>query len=156
MAYVVEGLSPEPFAHLFQLGDAELAGMRARRVRAAGNGYPCRVSLEDAGEGEELIVLHHVSHDVETPYRSAFAIYVREGAKQAPPRRDSLPPMLEKRRLSLRGYDESGVLLAALVSEPGDGDRGVRGLLSDSSAAEVHAHNAATGCFLARIRRERA
>jgi hypothetical protein len=154
MTYCIQGLSPEPFAHLFALDDQELARLRARRVRATGGGYPCRVSLEDAGEGEELILIHHVSHDVETPYRSSFAIYVRAAAQQAPPRRDCLPPMLYRRRLSLRAYDEAGMLRSAIVSEPGEADTEVRALLAEPAIMEVHAHNAATGCFLAKLERD--
>ena len=154
MTYLVQGLRPDLFAPLFAMSDAQLAARRARRVRAAGDGYPCRVSLQDAAEGEELILVHHVSHDVETPYRSSFAIYVRGGAEQAPPRRDSLPPMLERRRLSLRAYDRDGMLRAATLAEPGGADAGVRALLAEPAVGQVHAHNAATGCFLARIERD--
>ena len=72
MTYSIQGLSPERFAPLFALDDAELAAIHARRVTAtADRGFPCRISLEDAKAGEELILLHHTSHDVETPYRSA-------------------------------------------------------------------------------------
>ena len=154
MTYLVQGLSPEPFTHLFGLGDQELAALRARRVRATGGGYPCRVSLVEAGEGEEVILLNHVSHDVETPYRTSFAIYVRQGAEQARPCHDTLPAMLERRRLSLRAYDEAGMLRAASVAGPGEADPGVRALLAEPAVSQVHLHNAATGCFLARIERD--
>lgn len=154
MTYTVQGLDPEPFAPLFSLDDAGLAAARARRVRADGPGYPCRVSLEDAREGEELILVHYVSNAVETPYRSSFAIYVRPSAEQAPPCRDSLPPMLDKRRLSLRAYDGAGMLRGASITEPGEADRGVRALLAETAVTEIHAHNASTGCFLARIERD--
>src|SRR3546814_13392189 len=61
------GLSPEPFAALFALDDAALAARNARRVTAtADRGFPCRVSLADARAGEQLILLHHISHDVAT------------------------------------------------------------------------------------------
>src|SRR3546814_5687957 len=80
MTYAITGLDPQPFAPLFAMTDADLAARGARRVTAnADRGFPCRISLEDARAGEELILLHHVSHDVATPYRSAYAIYVRQG-----------------------------------------------------------------------------
>jgi hypothetical protein len=154
MSYVVRGLSPEPFAHLFSLDDAALATMRARRVRAQGPGYPCRVSLQEAGEGDQLILLNHVSHDVETPFRTSYAIYVRQGAEQAATLRDELPPLLNSRRLSLRGFDAEGMLRAADLCEPGQGDAAVRALLAEPGVVQIHAHNAAYGCFLARIERD--
>src|SRR3546814_6946529 len=58
MTYAITGLSPEPFAPLFEMSDAELAARGARRVTAdADRGFPCRISLEDARAGEELILL---------------------------------------------------------------------------------------------------
>ena len=66
MTYSIRGLGPERFAPLFALDDADLAAMNARRVTATSDrGFPCRISLEDAKAGEELILLHYVSHDVE-------------------------------------------------------------------------------------------
>jgi hypothetical protein len=153
MTYVVQGLSPQPFTHFFSLGDEALAVLRARRVRAAGPGFPCRVSLEEAGEGEKLILLNHVSHDVETPFRTSYSIFVREGAAQAPALFDQLPPLLDRRRLSLRGFDAAGMLRSASLAEPGEGDAAVRALFAEADIIEVHAHNAAYGCFLARIER---
>src|SRR3546814_13682174 len=74
MTYRITGLSPEPFAALFALDDASLAERNARRVTAAADrGYPCRVSLRDADKDEQLILLHHTSHDVAPPYRPAYA-----------------------------------------------------------------------------------
>ena len=104
MTYLIHGLSPDRFAPLFAMDDAELAARNARRVTAtADRGFPCRISLEDARMGEELILLHHVSHDVATPYRSAYAIYVRKDALPAT-FVDCLPPVFEGRPLGLRGF----------------------------------------------------
>ena len=55
MAYKVSGLAREDFAELFAMGDAELAERNACRVRATGDGFPCRVSLKDAEAGDMLI-----------------------------------------------------------------------------------------------------
>ena len=120
MTYAINGLDPAPFLPLFAKSDTELAALRANRVIAsADRGFPCRISLEDAKSGDELILLHHTSHAVETPYRSAYAIYVRKGAHAA---RfvDSLPPVFEGRPLGLRGFDAAGTRIVAL----NDGDGG--------------------------------
>ncbi len=153
MTYSIQGLSPEPFAPLFALDDAELAAINARRVTAtADRGFPCRVSLEDAKAGEALILLHHTSHDVETPYRSAYAIYVRPGVEAAT-YRDELPPVFEGRALALRAFAADGMLQTARLVGPGEADGAIRDLFEDDAITYIDAHNAAYGCFAARIER---
>ncbi|KQZ69476.1 hypothetical protein ASE06_01245 [Sphingopyxis sp. Root214] len=153
MTYSIQGLSPEPFAPLFALDDAGLAALNARRVTAtADRGFPCRVSLEDAKAGEALILLHHMSHDVETPYRSAYAIYVRPGVEAAT-YRDELPPVFEGRALALRAFAADGMLQTARLAGPGEADGAIRDLFEDEGISYIDAHNAAYGCFAARIER---
>lgn len=153
MAYRITGLSPEPFAGLFALDDAQLADRRAERVRVTSKpGFPCRISLDDAEAGEEVILLHHVSHDVATPYRSAYAIYVRDGVEAAD-YVDTLPPVMYGRPIALRGFDASGRLKGAALAGPGEADKAIRALFDAEEIAYIHAHNAAYGCFAARVDR---
>ena len=153
MTYRIQGLDPAPFRPLFELSDEALRARRARRVVAAGAGFPCRVSLQEARDGESLILVNHVSHDVDTPFRASHAIYVREDAPSAPLYQDALPAMLDRRRISLRAFDGEGMLVDGLVVEPGGGDAAVRDLFARPEVAEIHAHTSAYGCFLARIER---
>jgi Protein of unknown function (DUF1203) len=154
MTYKISGLGPSQFRHLVGLGDEELAAHNAVRVIAkADRGFPCRVSLEDARAGESLILLHHVSHDVATPYRSAYAIYIRENAERAAVHEDETPPIFEGRPLGLRGFRSDGNLKNALLALPGEADAKIRELLSDPAIAYIDAHNAAHGCFGARVER---
>jgi hypothetical protein len=153
MAYRIEGLAPEAFASLFSMTDGELAARNAVRVTAdKPAGYPCRVSLEDAAPGEELVLLNHVSNDVPTPFRTTYAIYVRKGAEAAS-YTDETPDYLDRRTLSLRGFDEAGMLKDAALAMPGEADAQVRALFGRPDIATIHAHSAAFGCFLARIER---
>lgn len=154
MTYVIRGLDPEPFSRLFDLDEAGLDALNARRVTAtADRGFPCRISLEDARAGEELILLHHTSHDVATPYRSAYAIYVRSGVEAATYRGET-PPVFEGRPLALRAFDAAGMLQTARLAAPGEADTAIRDLFADDGIAYIHAHNAAYGCFAARIERD--
>lgn len=154
MTYSIDGLSPDRFAPLFALDDAGLAAINARRVTAtADRGFPCRISLEDAKAGEELILLHHVSHEVATPYRSAYAIYVRSGV-EAGAYRDRTPPVFEGRSLALRAFGADGMLRTARLAGPGEADGAIRDLFADGGIAYIDAHNAAYGCFAARIERD--
>ena len=153
MAYRIEGLAPEAFESLFSMTDGELAARNAVRVTAdSPAGYPCRVSLENAAPGEELVLLNHVSHDVATPFRTAYAIYIRKGAAAAA-YADEAPAYLDSRTLGLRGFDAGGKLEDALLAMPGEADAKIRALFARPEIATIHAHNAAYGCFLARIER---
>ncbi|WP_366928545.1 DUF1203 domain-containing protein [Sphingopyxis sp.] len=156
MTYAITGLDADRFASLFAMTDAELAAINARRVTAtADRGFPCRISLEDAKAGEELILLHHTSHDVATPYRSAYAIYVRPGVEAAT-WRDETPPVFEGRPLALRAFDAEGMLRTARLAGPGEADGAIRDLFGDKGISYIDAHNAAYGCFAARIERDAA
>lgn len=154
MTYRITGLARDDFAPLFELDDADLAERGALRVTAtADKGFPCRVSLEDARTGETLILLNHVSHDVATPFRASHAIYVREDASEAAIPADRVPPVLDTRTISLRGFDISGMLRNALIAVPGETDARIREMFADAEIAYIHAHNAAPGCFAARVER---
>ena len=154
MTYRIAGLDPAQFAPLWALAPAELDRRGATRITAdADRGFPCRVTLEDARAGEELLLLHHVHHDVAGPYRSAFAIFVREYAVQTV-YEDCCPPCFEGRTLSLRGFDGDGALTEAKLAAPGEADAAIRALLSNPAIAYINAHNAAAGCFAARIERD--
>lgn len=154
MSYMISGLPMAPFAPLFDMAETELAALGALRRRAdADRGFPCRVSLVDARAGEELILLHHVSHDVATPFRSAYAIYVRAQAQETKPYVDTTPPVFAGRALALRGFDADGMLRGATLAAPGEADPAIRALFARDEIAYIHAHNAAHGCFAARIDR---
>lgn len=155
MTYRIEGLAPEAYRELINLRDEALALRNARRVKAHSKpGFPCRVTLEDAEPGESLILFHHVSHDVHTPFRSAYAIYVRESAAEPACYVDETPPVFDGRALSLRGFNSVGMLRGALLALPGEADSKIRALFERPEIESIHAHNAAAGCFAAQIVRD--
>lgn len=150
MTYRIRGLNPAPFASLHARSDAELASDNmVRRVADAKPGFPCRVSLKDAEPGERLVLLNYASHDVATPYRTAYAIFVSESARQAATFEDEVPPVMRGRTLGLRGFDAEGMLRGALLALPGEADARLRELFARPEIATIHVHNAAHGCFVA-------
>ncbi len=154
MTYQIRGLDPVQFEPLFDLDVAGLRSLRAEKhIASASSGFPCRVSLRDAEEGEELLLANYTNHDVETPYRASFAIFVRRDANEAAEYIDRCPPVFKGKPIALRGYDADGMLADARLALPGQADQTIRRFLEDNRIAYIHAHNAAHGCFAARIDR---
>jgi hypothetical protein len=154
MTYRISGIDPAPYRHLFGLSDGELAKHGVVRMTVTDKpSFPCRVSLTDREIGETVLLLNHVSHDVEGPYRASHAIFVTEAEQQAAVFVDEVPPVFETRMLSLRGFDRAGMMTDALLTQPGAADQGIRKLFANPGIATIHAHNATRGCFAAKIER---
>ncbi len=154
MSYVIRGLDPAPFAPLYGLSDEALAGFGAVRRRADSKpGFPCRVTLDDAEPGEDLILINYQHLPVESPYRASYAIFVREGATEAAEYRDEVPLQLSRRLLALRAFDAEGMLLKGDVIDGNDLAGQIEPWLADPAVAYLHAYNARPGCFAARIDR---
>lgn len=154
MSFVIRGLSPEPFRALFALDDAALAARNIRRVVAdADRGFPCRVTLQDARQGETLLLLPYLHHDVAGPYRASGPIYVREAAMQGPSAefRAALPPSFPRRLLSLRAYDAGGLMRDADVVDGVEALPHLQRLLDVPGVAYLHVHNARPGCYACRV-----
>src|SRR5438094_374494 len=153
MAYRIAGLDPAPYRPLFGLPDEELATRGIVRMTVTEPTFPCRVSLTDREIGESVLLLNHVSHDVANPYRAAHAIFVTETHQEAAEFVDEVPPVFEKRVLSLRGFDRDGMMADAIITQPGEADAGIRKLFENPAIETIHAHNATRGCFSAKIER---
>ena len=154
MSYRIRGLSPAPFVPLYGLSDEELAAHGAIRYPVDKSpGFPDRIEMRDAAIGETMLLLNHVCQPAETPYRATHAIFVREGATEAFDEVDVVPDVLRRRLLSLRAYDEKGMMIDADVADGAEVDALIRRLLDDPKVAYIHAHNAKRGCYAGLIER---
>ncbi len=154
MTYRFSGLEPSQFAHLFGLGDEELHRHGAVRMIANGQPtFPCRIQLDDAKADEPLLLVNHVSHDGNNPYRASHAIFVSETALQAASYESEIPPALDRRILSLRAFDRAGMMVDAALAQPGEADPVIRRMLANQAVDHVDAHTAIRGCFMARAER---
>jgi hypothetical protein len=154
MAYAIAGLDPAPFRHLFGRSEEELAAAGVIRMTAdAKPGFPCRVTLEDAEPGEDLLLLNYEHLSVDTPYRSRHAIFVRDGAADAARFVDEVPEQLSRRLLSVRAFDGTGMMTDADVIEGIALDPLIRRMFADPAVDYLHVHNAKRGCFAAEVRR---
>ena len=153
MHFRIRGLPAQAFTELFSLSDAELAERLAvRRKVDEEHGFPCRISLTDAKVGDEVILVNYEHLAVATPYRSRHAIYVRPGETQFDAV-DTVPDMLRRRLLSLRGFDAGGMMTSADVVEGRDLESAITRQLADPHTAYLHAHIARPGCYAAHIER---
>lgn len=152
MSFSISGLPVEDFRPLFDLDTEALAARGIlRRVASAKPGFPCRIGLRDAEPGETVLLLNHEHQPADTPYRSAYAIYVSQSATETCSGRDTIPSALRGRPIALRAFSADGLLLSAEVAM-GDGlETAIERQLATAGAAYVHAHNAGHGCFVARI-----
>ena len=155
MTFQITALDYAPFEELFALTDDDLARRGACRVTAeTWPGYPCRVSLEDAAVGEVLILTNYRHLDVASPYASCHAIYVRKDAARASPPPGTIPDVLSRRLLSVRGIDTEGFIREAEVVEGEALAAALDRVFRIPDIAFVDIHNAARGCFAARARRD--
>lgn len=156
MSFIINGLPRKEFAPLFNLTDEELAERGViRKTVTAKPGFPCRITLEDAEPGEEVLLLNYESHKAKTPYRSSYAIYVRKSATASATYRNELPPVMEYRPIALRIFDRDAMLIGADLGRDGAETKAkIESIFADPATAYIHAHNAMHGCFAAEILRD--
>jgi hypothetical protein len=148
------GLPAAPFTRLFSLSEAELSEVHAQRVVATSNpGYPCRVSLEDAEIGDELLLLPYTHQPAASPYRASGPIFVRKGALQAVVEPGVVPAYVTRRLMSVRAYDAQGWMTDATVCPGAETAAAIERLFEEPRVAYIHLHNANRGCFSCAVRR---
>lgn len=109
--------------------------------------------MRDAEVGETMLLLNYTHQPANSPYRSSHAILIREGASEAYDAVDEIPEVFAVRTMSLRGFDENGMIVDAALAS-GDGiAAAIERLLAQPEIAYVHAHYALMGCFADRVDR---
>ena len=154
MGFRISALSIDNFSLLFGMDQETLAqrGIQ-RRVVDSNPGYPCRVSLQDAEVGEDVLLMNYEHQPAESPFRSSHAIFVRECASQADPEANEIPAMFRHRLLSVRAFDASGVMIDADVVEGERLESLIEPMLENEDTEYLHIHNARLGCYLGLLER---
>ena len=154
MSYQLRGLEPVQFEKLFDLDDAALAERGMRWMRADKPvGFPCRISLEDAPVGEDVLLLPFTHQDSRSPYRASGPIFVRRGRKQAARIVNELPTYLTLRPLSVRAYDAADEMVDAEVVDGAEAAPLIERYLARENVSYLHIHFARRGCFACRVDR---
>lgn len=152
--FQISGIDPRPFAALFELADADLAQLHARRVIAdSQSGFPCRVSLVDAEPGDELLLLPFQHQAASSPYRASGPIFVRRGVERVTLADGQLPAVVNGRLMSLRAYDAHDAIVAADVCAGESLHEPIQRFLERADVCYLHLHFARYGCFAARLDR---
>lgn len=153
MSFRITGLPAEDFAPLFGLSDAELAARGGvRRIADARKVFPCRISLTDAQEGDELLLVNYEHHAVDSPYRMRFAIYVREG-EETFDAVDVVPTQLRSRTLAVRAWDKDAMLAGCELVDGRNLEEAIERQFANAQVRYLHLHFAAPGCYAARVER---
>jgi len=154
MNYQISPLPLSEFQHLMNLDDESLARQGVIRLRAdAKPGFPCRISLQDAEPGESVLLLNYEHQSVASPYRSSHAIIIRENAEQANPFVNKIPEQFRVRVLSVRGFDDTGMMIEADVVDGENLESAIVEMFGNAAVEYLHIHNAKPGCFAARVDR---
>jgi hypothetical protein len=154
MNFQISALDCGEFAQLFQLDQEALFKQGILRITADSNpGFPCRVSLQDADVGEQVLLMNYQHQPVQTPFRSSHAIYVREQAIQARPDKNEVPVMFRHRLLSVRAFDAAGMIVDADVIDGEQLETLIDRMFANESADYLHVHNARLGCYFGLVKR---
>ena len=146
------GIDHEQFEPLFSLTDEQLKEYAAERRFATENpGFPCRISLEDARVGEELLLLPYVHQPAASPYRASGPVFIRRGAKQRRLPAGEVPSYVTSRLMSVRAYDAANMIVAASVCEGAIVAREIEEYFRRAEVAYIHLHNAKRGCFSCQV-----
>jgi len=150
----ITGIHEDAHKHLFELNKKELSAMGAvRRVVDENPGYPCRVSLEDAEIGDEVILFPYEHQNTPSPYQAKGPILIRKNAKQANLQINEVPKMLNHRLLSLRVYNVMGMMIDARTIEGKELKKEIEDIFNNNTVEYIHIHNASPGCYNCRINR---
>jgi hypothetical protein len=152
MSFRLTGLSPEQFRPLFGKSEAELEAAGVARLRAQ-EGSLCRVTLEDAGVGENILLLTYEHVAAPSPYRSAGPIFVREGDHRQAEIVGRIPQQLRDRRFSIRAYDDRDWIVDSAVGPGSELEILIERFFENSAVRYLHLHHAGHGCFAARVDR---
>lgn len=148
MNFRIKSLDDTEFSSVFNLEDSALEKIGAvRMIVDEFPGFPCRVSLEDAAMGEEVILLPYQHHKTNSPYQASGPIFVRKIAKTSNFAINEIPKMFHHRLLSLRGYDKNGMMKEALVTEGNILKEQIIQIFENNDIEYIHIHNARPGCY---------
>jgi hypothetical protein len=152
--FTLRGLPIDDFEHLLRLDDDGLkaAGVTVCTVDEE-HSYPCRVTLEDAVLGEEVLLLNYRHQPASSPYASNGPIFVRREAAATRVAVNEVPDQQRRRLLSVRAYDHKDWMIDAEVAPGTELEALIERYFANPEVAYLHVHNAKRGCYACRVDR---
>lgn len=155
MNFQITALDHTQFESMFRLSDEELLDIGGIKMNVDEKpGFPCRVSLEDANIGEEVILVPFEHHRTNSPYQAKGPIFIRKGLKQKKLEVNEIPKMLEHRLLSFRGYNNEGIMKSAKTGEGKETKKIIREIFENKEIQYIQIHNSSPGCFNCQVNRK--
>lgn len=152
--FKITGISKKEIQALFNLNQQELAQKGIKKLIVDENpGYPCRVSLEDAAVGEEILAFNYEHHKVNSPYKASGPVFVRLNAQEVVLQKNEIPKILIHRVLSLRVYDAAAMMIDAQTTEGKHLKDAIHGIFANKKAQYIQIHNSSPGCYNCQVDR---
>jgi hypothetical protein len=154
MDYRITGLPAALFVDLQQASDDELQqrGVERHIVESA-NSAPCRISLEDAEPGEEVLLFTFAHQPAASPYASSGPIFIRRSADRTFDALNTIPEQQRRRLLSVRAYDDTDHIVDAEVTPGAELESLIDRFFEKRQVRYLHVHYARYGCYACRVDR---
>jgi hypothetical protein len=154
MNFQIKALDHKQFEPFFSLTDRELSKIGGiKMIVDEKPGFPCRVSLEDANIGEEVILIPFEHHKTKSPYQAKGPIFIRKGVIQKELEINEIPEMFNHRLLSYRGYNKHGIMKSAITGEGKNTKTIIEKMFKMNEIKYIHIHNSSPGCFNCEVNR---
>ncbi len=154
MDFRITGLPADQFAELQHATDDELRRRGVeRRIVDEPNSAPCRISLQDAEVGEEVLLFTFRHQAAASPYAASGPIFIRRSATQGFNAINVIPDQQRRRLLSVRAYDAKDYIIDAEIAPGTEMETLIDRFLADAQIAYLHVHNARRGCYACRVDR---
>ena len=115
---------------------------------------PCRSCLTVIKPGEGRLLFSFAPNPHNHPYNEIGPIYIHEDRCEPYKDYNNFPPELRTRRpLTLRCYDETGVMVGGELVGDRPVEQVIGRLFEDPQVKYLHARTATVGCFVARVER---
>lgn len=154
MDYQISGV---PFAEFGRWLASPADALRAAGIEVvvadAPHAFPCRLTLEDAEPGEELLLLTYWHQPRPSPYAAAGPIFVRRQAHADRVVRNAVPLQQQRRLLSVRAYDGRHHIVDSDVTPGRELEVLIRRFFERPGIAYLQVHNARHGCYACRVDR---
>lgn len=154
MNFRITGLAPAQFADVLRAGNQELRRRGVERVMVhEPHSAPCRISLQDAEVGEEVLLLNFAHLHVASPYAGSGPIFIRRAATDRFNAVNTVPEQQRRRLLSVRAFDATHHMVDADVAPGTELESLIARFFASTCVAYLHVHNARRGCYACRVDR---